>query len=348
MVGMVESIAMNLQKSETLPPPPGIIGSLRAGFDVVSSHVWLIFLPIVMDIFLWLGPRLSMGNLYSSVVSSTLEIMRTRPFPAQDIQTFAESTTTVTNFLNKFNWLSWVRTFPIGIPSLEAFGLPKELPLQTPLGLQNVIQISSPVIWLGWTILLCLGGWVVGSLYFRWVSVTTLGEEEAGISSLRAIVQTFVLSVIWTAGIMIIILPISFVLGLLALISPTLSNGILFVLLILSYWLIVPLFFMPHGIFARKQNALYSMFTSLRMSRFTLPTSGLFVFCVFLLTRGLDYLWNVPGNDSWMALVGIAGHAFITTALLSASFVYYRDMNAWLQTVFDKMQQKQSMPTQQV
>lgn len=339
---------MNVQKSETLPPPPGVIGSLRAGFDVVSSHVWLIVLPIVLDVFLWLGPRLSVGDLYSSVVSSTLEIMKTQSVPVQNIKTFAESTATVTDFLNIFNWLSWLRTFPVGVPSIEAFGMPKELPLQTPLGLQEVIQASSLIHWLGWTTLLCLAGWIVGSLYFRWVSVTVLGEEEAGISPLRAIIQTVVLSVIWVVGLLIVILPLSFVLGLLALVSPALSNGVLFVLLILSYWLIVPLFFMPHGIFARKQNALYSMLTSLRMSRFTLPTSGMFVFSVFLLTRGLDYLWKVPQNDSWMTLIGIAGHAFITTAVLAASFVYYRDMNAWLQTVFDKMQQKQGMPTQQV
>ena len=102
---------MNLQKSETLPPPPGVIGSLRAGFDVVSSHVWLILLPIVLDVFLWLGPRLSVGNLYSSFVSSSLELMKARPFVAQDIQTFTESTATVTDFLKLFNWLSWVRTF---------------------------------------------------------------------------------------------------------------------------------------------------------------------------------------------------------------------------------------------
>jgi len=338
---------MKLEKPETLPSPPNIIGSLRAGFDVVSSHVWLIFMPIALDVFLWLGPRLGTGNVFSAFVSSMLELMKTQPLPAKDVQRFTESTSMVTDFFTNFNWLSWVRTFPVGIPSLEAFGLPKELPLQTPLGLQEVIQISSPLYWFGWTILLCLAGWVVGSVYFRWVSVTALGEEEAGISSLRALIQTIVLSVIWAVGLIMIFFPISLALGLLNLISPTVSNGVLFVFLILSYWLVVPLFFMPHGIFARKQNALYSMFTSLRMSRFTLPTSGMFVFCVFLLTRGLDYLWKVPGNDSWMTLVGIAGHAFITTALLAASFVYYRDMNAWLQTVSEKMQQKQGMPTQQ-
>jgi hypothetical protein len=49
-----------------------------------------------------------------------------------------------------------------------------------------------------------------------------------------------------------------------------------------------------------------------------------------------------------MTIVGIGGHAFITTALLAASFVYYRDMNVWLQTVFEKLQQKQGIPAQRV
>ena len=66
----------------------------------------------------------------------------------------------------------------------------------------------------------------------------------------------------------------------------------------------------------------------------------MFVFIIFILTTGLNYLWSVPQSNSWMTLIGIAGHAFITTALLAASFVYYRDMNVWLQTVFEKLQQK--------
>jgi hypothetical protein len=105
------------------------------------------------------------------------------------------------------------------------------------------------------------------------------------------------------------------------------------------FWLVVPLFFMPHGIFVRRQNAFLSILSSVRMSRFTLPTSSMFVLTVFLLSRGLSYLWLVPSNDSWMVLIGIAGHAFISTALLSASFVYYRNMNHWLQTVYERFQQ---------
>jgi len=38
-------------------------------------------------------------------------------------------------------------------------------------------------------------------------------------------------------------------------------------------------------------------------------------------------------------LVGIVGHAFISTTLLAASFVYYRDMSNWLQNVYERFQQ---------
>ena len=77
----------------------------------------------------------------------------------------------------------------------------------------------------------------------------------------------------------------------------------------------------------------------------TLPTSSLFVLSVLLIAIGLNFVWSIPSSDSWMTLIGIAGHAFITTSLLAASFIYYRDMQVWLQTVFEKL--KANLPTQQ-
>jgi hypothetical protein len=138
------------------------------------------------------------------------------------------------------------------------------------------------------------------------------------------------------------------VLTALMLINPLLASGALFFMVILSFWLIIPLFFVPHGIFVRRQNAFHSIVTSFKMARFTLPTSGMFVFSSFILSTGLNYLWSVPKGNSWMTLVGISGHAFITTALLAGSFVYYRDMNIWLQVVLEELQQKKNANTRQV
>jgi len=148
--------------------------------------------------------------------------------------------------------------------------------------------------------------------------------------------------VIWCIGSIVVILPLFFVLTVLAAINPLLPQVAFFIILFFMFWLVVPLFFTPHGIFVRKQNAIISIMSSLRMSRFTLPTSSMFVLSVFLLSRGLGYLWKVPTSDSWLMLVGIAGHAFLSTTLLAASFVYYRDMNDWLQNVYERFQQMSS------
>jgi hypothetical protein len=330
---------MNVQKLETLPPPPTVFSSLRTGFDVVSNHVVLILTPLAVDLFLWLGPRLSVGGLLSPIFKFMFQQARLQ-IAASDASQYLEMQTLFMEGLQKYNLLSLltkIQIFPVGISSLSA----ERMSVGTPFGAQPVVQVSSALELLVLSFFLVLIGWVGGGLYYRLVSGASLREGDTEISSIRAIVQTLLLSAVWGICLMVLFVPLTIGLSLLALISPLFASGALMFIVILF---IVPFFFAPHGIFVRNQNAIYSMFTSFRMTRFTLPTSGMFVLSVFLLSRGLNYLWSVPSNASWLTLVGLAGHAFITTALLSASFVYYREMNDWLQNVYERFQQaKQSV-----
>jgi hypothetical protein len=287
--------------------------------------------------------------LLNPILTIIFDRARLSAASSADLSQYAQIQTLSNELVERFNLVSLLgklQLFPIGVFSLLA----QKGPIETPFGSQLVVEISSLPAVIGLAFLLVVTGWIVGGLYFQWVSGTALGvtQPESSISSFRAILQTLILSVIWVIGLMMFSIPVMVILAILLRFSPALAGGALFLMLLLSFWLIVPLFFTPHGIFVRKQNAFYSIFTSMRMARFTLPTSGLFVMCVLLLSTGLNYLWSVPPDDSWMKLVGIGGHAFITTALLAASFVYYRDMNLWLQTVFERLQQKQGLPTQQV
>jgi len=331
-------MVMDMQKMETLPPPPGVITSLQAGFNIVSGRIALIAMPFMLDIFLWLGPRLSVGAWYGSLFANWLNLLRQNGFSAQELANYSAKGPLIVDFFNKLNWLGWLRTLPVGIPALM-LGIPETLPVKTPLGVQGIIQLPSFLTLLGVAALLTVIGWLAGGIYFRFVAGASLGEGRTGIGLMRALGQTILLSVVWEIGALILIFPVMLVISLLSLISSTLANAVLLIILLLAFWVVVPLFFMPHGIFVHKENAFVSMMSSLRMSRFTLPTSSLFILSVFLLSRGLGYLWTVPSNDSWLMLVGIAGHAFISTTLLAASFIYYRDMNDWLQTVYERLQQ---------
>lgn len=334
------------QNLEEFPPPPGVMGSLRAGFDVVASHVALILLPAVLDLLLWLGPRLSVNRLISPFLKVIWSQAQLSVTSAADLRQLSETQAQFFEKVEYFNLLSLLgklQIFPIGVSSLLA----QKIPAQTPFGSQQVVELSSSPLVVGLAFMLIMLGWAIGGLYFRWVSGIVLGKAQHSmeISLTRAIAQTLILSVVWMVSLVILIIPITLILFVLAAINTLLASGVMLILLLLSFWLVVPLFFTPHGIFVRRQNAFYSIFTSLRMARFTLPTSGFFVVCVLLLSTGLNYLWSVPPDNSWMKLIGIGGHAFIATALLAASFVYYRDMNEWLQTVFEQLQVKQ---TQQV
>jgi hypothetical protein len=123
-------------------------------------------------------------------------------------------------------------------------------------------------------------------------------------------------------------------------INPTLAQFALLFFALFAMWIIVPFFFSAHGIFTRDENLIRSIMSSFRLSRYTLPTSSFFVLGVLLLSQGFNSLWVVPESNSWMMLIGILGHAFITTALLVASFVYYQDMFHWLEILLEKFDSK--------
>jgi len=333
-----------MDKIETLPPPPGVIVSLKAGFDAIASNLTVILLPLALDLLLWLGPRLRVDRLFKPFFEELTRYASFSGLPATDLKVLQENSALLLAQFQQYNLMSALRTFPIGVFSLMSGTMPDNTPLNdSPI----VIQVDSVFILLGLIVLLTLVGWIFGGVFFRWVSLVVTDTTFTANSRFgRSIVQTILLSIIYFILTIMIGTPVLIVLTLVIAASPLLAQGMILILGLLSMWLIVPVFFTPHGIFMRQQNVFSSIATSLRMARFTLPTSSLFVLSVLLIGFGLNFVWNIPSSDSWMTLIGIAGHAFITTSLLAASFIYFRDMQVWLQTVFEKL--KANIPTQQV
>jgi hypothetical protein len=321
---------MNVTKTENLPPPPGIINSIKAGFDIIATHITAILLPLLLNLFLWLGPRLRMDALFNSVKDDVLSIWKTSGIPAEDIQRAMDL---YENTIPRIN-LFWIfHTIPIGISSLF---LPQGVS-QTPLGDPAILQVSAASL-LGWIFLLTLFGWIGGGMYFRSVAWLAMADKDAQpLNASRAIVQTVLISIFWGILALFIGMPVFFVLAVVLQFNAFIANLLVLFLSLASMWVIVPLFFWPHGVFIKQQNVITSILSSVQMMRFTLPTSSLFVLTVFLLTFGLNFLWSIPPEDSWMTLAGIFGQSFVATALLAGSFVYYRDMNIWLQSVIEKL-----------
>ncbi|HRJ55500.1 MAG TPA: hypothetical protein PLV64_04375 [Anaerolineales bacterium] len=320
---------MDVSKIENLPPPPGIISSIKAGFDVVASHITAILLPLLLNLFMWLGPRLRMDALFDSIKDDVVSLWQTGGIPLEEIQLILEWYDRTIPNVNLF-W--FLRTLPIGISSLL---LPKGT-LDTPLGDPAIWQVGAPGLF-GWTFLLTFLGWVGGALYYRSVAWVVLTDKAQVAGVFSAILQSILISFLSNFLMMALLFPVMFLLFLTAQFSVFLTNLFVLFLCLAAMWIIVPIFFWPLGVFMKKQNVFTSMLSSIQLTRFTLPTSSLFVLAVFLLAYGLNFLWRIPSENSWMALVGILGHSFVTTALLAASFIYYRDMSVWLQIVLERL-----------
>src|SRR5512146_611361 len=109
---------MEKPRLESLPPPPGVIGSLRAGFDTISVHLTAILLPLALDVLLWLGPRLSVKDYYQSMLPQLADTWRSLGFSAEQVQAAMSGYQEQVSQLSSLNMLSLLRTFPIGITSL--------------------------------------------------------------------------------------------------------------------------------------------------------------------------------------------------------------------------------------
>ena len=313
------------------PPPPSLVTSLVTGFDAVANHIPVILPPVVLDLFLWLGPQLRLTNFVQPFISNLSLFSGSLPAGSPDISTVQKLWTNITE---NFNLFSVLRTFPVGSSSLLGFGLDGKSPLGAPASL----DAGSLFGILGWGLMLVLLGWILGAIYYYWVSRVTLKPEAR--SFWKSIRQSVLLSVMWAIALLVIGIPVLVVVS----IATSLGSVVMEIVLILGgvllAWILIPIFFSAHGIFTYQQNAFQSIFGSLRMARFTLPNTGLFLLVFIVIDQGLKFLWHTPALTSWWTLVGIAGHAFVSTALLAASFVYFRDINAWLKVVFELIQKQ--------
>jgi hypothetical protein len=314
-----------------LPPPPGLIASLMAGFDSVANHIAVILPPVLLDLFLWLGPHLRLKEFLQPLIDRMPSLAGAFPSNFQDLATVQ---TVWTDMANQFNLFVILRTFPVGTTSLLSFNTAVLNPFGDPLTLD-----AGPFSGiLGWAVLLVFLGWIIGAIYFYWVSRVALKSDVRSLwTSLK---QAVYLSLIWTGLLFFFGLPALLVLSVLMAVSPVLGQVVLFVGAMILVWMVMPVFFSAHGIFTLQLNALRAILKSLHMVRFTLPNTALFLLMFFVVNQGLTFLWNTPPQTSWWMLVGITGHAFVSTALLAASFVYYRDINAWLKVVLEQLQRQ--------
>lgn len=332
--------------------PPQIIQSLVSGFNIVANNIYLILLPILLDLLLWFGPHLRVKTLLQPAVQDMMELMRTTG--SIEMRPMLDSLETIWKlFLDQYNVFSALSTFPVGTPSLLA----GQFPIRTPLGIPQLVEVNSlgqfVLTWFGLTLI----GFILGSFYFSIIAhqVTNLpvsifrlkadGEPEPvmtaavppSVYSLKNLfwetLQALALILLLVLILMVLGIPTVLLTSFVAIISPVVAQIILLLISFSLIWFLIPLVFAPFGIFLYHQNLFQAVMNSIRVVRYVLPGTGFFLLIAIVIYQGLGMLWRTAPDNSWMVLIGIFGNAFISTGLLAGSFIFYRNGLTYVQNL---------------
>lgn len=328
----------------------GLIDTLSSGFKVVQRRPWLFLLPVLMDLWLWLGPRWSIQPLMDRLLSW----WQLQNLPAElAVLPYREMMQAIGANFNLW-WLmdsnpTWLRA---ALPSLAE---------PASLGAAPGVVTSQPLALLLWAPLLLLLGAALGSLFMAAVASQVAhlraagqpadGQEQPAPAAtpeqpvgmvfwLRRGLRTFSLTALLALSALALLVVITLLLSLLLtpvlLFAPQAGAGVASMASLLIGWLAVVATMMFYFVLAAivsdgvgLRQALWRSFNVVYRNFWA--TIGL-VLLVTLILWGFGLIWQRLATASPLGvLAAIVGNAVLVTGLTAARLIFYQERcAAWL------------------
>lgn len=175
---------------------PGIIDALAAGLNLAGRRLWLMIIPVTIDVVLWLGPRLSINKLLQQLLVAWEALLQAVYTPAQlailgdTLSVFREVASQVGQQLNMVmvltaGWLAPTsaltavqanRLLLVSDSVLAPIGLGLQLPgILVPAQTSRTIEINSLPLMIGIGIGLWLIAQAITTFYLRWAAISLDG-----------------------------------------------------------------------------------------------------------------------------------------------------------------------------
>ena len=297
------------------PERRGVIDSVATGFQITHLHLPFLLIPVSLDLFLWLGPKVSVRPLLDGVFGSP-----TTALADLGANAGAPAAEQLTTSLTGFNLISVLALV---------------MPTSRPFIIESA-QESSAITIATWPMAIALvlvffaAAVLIGALYR---STVVQGVLRPSAWSGDDIYRTFLAAAPHYVRLLLLVLGIatagmvvaSLVTSLFEAIVPG-AGGLVIVLLSgVVLWLVILFFLSESAVFVSGYGALASLQASARIVRTYLwPSVGLF-FLVRLIGFGMGIIWGRVGDASLVTIAAIGGNAYIATGLTLAAMVYYRD-----------------------
>lgn len=312
----------------------GALACVTTGFEVAARHLELILLPLLLDLFLWLGPRLSVSPLLVAIKDLLSDLMTTEVVLPETTESYVRMIQLLEELSNGFNLFSFLNPGPLlGVPAL----MPLRMSSLTPLGEQSVVEVVSFLVMIGVILILGVVGMGLNALYLRMVGQRVIAETESPIPGPRTVWVVWrkfiefglLLSVVFFAFSMAVSLFATIV----GLFSFFVAGLLMAAMLSIALFIGVHLLFAIPGMVQLRRGVFRAIKESLLLTRADFFNVVLLLGLILVISRGLNVVWMLPDTDSWTTLVGLGGHAFVSTALTAALFIFYQERLRYMEAM---------------
>lgn len=298
------------------PPAPGVVDTIGLGFSQLLARPFVVALPVLVDLYLWLGLRLPAEPLMLKLAGWV-----------RDRGSLGAEAAELLEGLQSFN------LFELASLRLPVLRLPTLIPLiAEPASLAPDgwnAEIASLPWWAAPVVGLALLtiGFLVGAVYLYLISAVAAGQPPA--FAWREWLRIARELAVWIiAAALLLFLA---VLPLIALQIGFLAAGfgssplLLFLMLFPVAWGFIMFFFSAQAIVVDEMTAMQSFRSSYQVVRRYLGQSAGFIAAFLLVTGGFPLLWRLMLNQPAGVVIAMIGNAFIASGMVSAAMLFYRD-----------------------
>lgn len=304
----------------------GIIDSLSAGYRLLGRRIELILIPVLLDLFIWLAPQVSVAPILQRVSDFYSQMAGAAAMPA-NLQEMTSSTTEMINLLGEGTNLltSLVSGSLMHVPSIAG--------ALTPPMTRDPIEISNSWVALGVWLVLSVAGLLLGVLYMellaRALPIGAATKAGGAGDLMRSTWRHFgrvLLYVLMIAGLFLVaLIPTSVILGVLLLVAPALGGLATAVAGGLYLVFIVYLYFVTVAIVLDDATVLEAAGRSIQVVRKNFFPAVGFVILTTVIGLGMSLLLaQLADYGAIVAVLTIVASGWIGTGLALALLVFYR------------------------
>jgi hypothetical protein len=298
-----------------LPRATGVVDTLSAGFGVVNQQPWIVLIPVLLDLFLLFGPRVSAAPLVGWFVSQPAFERSLGAGVAPDA-----ARADVIAVADDVNVLAMLSSGGVTLPSVVPF-----------LGIargQLIVESISTVLLIG------AGALIVGALLgciYR--ALLAQGARDGEVSPLRLPVEAarawariIALALLLVGLMFLILIPLALVAALASLVAAGAAMLVTGVVVTLSLAAQLYLFFASDAIFISRVGPIEAIRRSIAVVHTGVWSALTFVMLVTVTLIGMAQVWSLlAAQAGWGLSLAIVGNAYIASGLIAASMVFYQE-----------------------